>query len=43
MCYIQSKRIKIDKHFPENLGQYITDEFGSDGGIVKGLYFISIV
>ena len=29
--------IKIGKHFRKNLGLYLTDGFGSDGGVVKGL------
>ena len=36
MCHMQTDGIKIDKHFPKNLGQYFTDGFGSDGSAVKG-------
>ena len=38
MSYMQ---IKIDKHFPKNLGQCIIDGFGSDGMVVKGLTSIN--
>ena len=34
---MQTKEIKIDKHFRKNLGLYFTDGLGSDGSIVKGL------
>ena len=34
---MQTDGIKIDKHFPKNLGQYFMDWFGSDGTVVKGL------
>ena len=34
---MQTDGIKIDKHFPKNLGQYFMDGFGSDGTVVKGL------
>ena len=34
---MQTDGIKIDKHFPKNLGQCFTDGFGSDGSVVKGL------
>ena len=37
MCHMQTDGIKIDKHFPRNLGQYFTDGFGSDGGVVKDI------
>ena len=37
MSYMQTDGIKIDKHFPKNLGQYFMDGFGSDGSVVKGL------
>ena len=37
MSYMQTDRIKIDKHFPKKLGQYFMDGFGSDGTVVKGL------
>ena len=37
MCYIQTGGIKIDKHFRKNLGLYLSDGFGSDGSVVKGL------
>ena len=29
--------LKIEKHFCKNLGLYLTDGFGSDGSVVKGL------
>ena len=37
MSYMQTDGIKIDKHFPKNLGQYFIDGFGSDGTVGKGL------
>ena len=37
MSYMQTDGIKIDKHFPKNLGQYFMDGFGSDGTVVEGL------
>ena len=37
MSYMQTNGIKLDKHFPKNLGQYLMDGFGSDGTVVKGL------
>ena len=37
MSYMQTDRIKIDRHFPKKLGQYFMDGFGSDGTVVKGL------
>ena len=40
MSYMQTDGIKIDKHFPKNLGQYFMDGFGSDGTVVKGLPFV---
>ena len=38
MSYMQTDGIKIDKHFPKNLGQYFMDGFGSDGTVVKGFF-----
>ena len=38
MSYMQTDGIKIDKHFPKNLGLYFMDGFGSDGTVVKGVY-----
>ena len=37
MSFMQTDGIKVDKHFPKNLGQYFMDRFGSDGTVVKGL------
>ena len=34
MSYMQTDGIKIDKHFPKNLGQYLMDGFCSDGTVV---------
>ena len=39
---MQTDGIKIDKHFPKNLGQYFMDGFGSDGTVVKGLRVITM-
>ena len=36
MCHMQTDGIKIEKHFPKNLGHYFTDGFGSDGSAVEG-------
>ena len=37
MCNMPTEGIKIEKHFRKKLGLYFTGEFGSDGGVVKGL------
>ena len=37
MCYLQIKKIKIDKHFRKHLGLYFTDGLGSAGCVVEGL------
>ena len=37
MCYLQIKKIKIDKHFCKHLGLYFTDGLGSAGCVVEGL------
>ena len=42
MSYMQTDRIKIDKHVPKNLGQYFMDGFGSDGTVVKWLIGIGL-
>ena len=40
---MQSDGIKIDKHFPKNLGLYYMDGLGSDGSVVKGLKNINVI